>query len=104
MGGVLALQHHVGAADGVGLVVELLAEDLEPGGGVERPEVVLGHREHPAGATGRVEESPDDARAGEELVVLGEEEVHHEPDHLAGGEVLAGRLVGESEKRRISSS
>jgi hypothetical protein len=31
VGGVLALQHHVGAADGVGLGVELLAEHLQVG-------------------------------------------------------------------------
>ena len=37
----------------------------------------------------------DDAWVGEDLVVLGEEQVDHEPDDLAGREVLPGRLVGE---------
>ena len=32
---------------------------------------------------------------GERIVVLGEEEVHHQPDDLTGGEVFTSRLVGE---------
>ena len=56
VGGVLALEHHVRAADRVGLGVQLLAEDLQAGVGVEGAQVILGHREHPAGAAGRVEE------------------------------------------------
>ncbi len=61
VGGVLALEHHVGAADGVGLVVELLAEHLQAGVGVERAQVVLGDGQHAARPAGRVEERPDDA-------------------------------------------
>ena len=30
---------------------------------------------------------------GQHLIVLGEEQVHHQPDDLARGEVLTGRLV-----------
>ena len=40
---------------GVGLGVQLLAEDLEPRVRVQLAQVVLGDREHPAGAAGRVE-------------------------------------------------
>ena len=43
------------AADGVGLGVELLAVALEPRLRVELAQVVLGDREHAAGAAGRVE-------------------------------------------------
>jgi hypothetical protein len=92
---VLALEHHVRATDGVGLLVQLLPEDLEPRLRVELPEVVLGHGEHPAGPAGGVEERLDDPRFPEHLVVLDEEQVDHEPDHLARGEVLSGRLVRE---------
>ena len=92
---VLALQHHVRAADGVGLGVQLLAEDLEPRVGVQVAQVVLGDREHPARAAGRVEERPHDPALAKQLVVLDEEEVDHQPDDLARREVLAGRLVRE---------
>jgi hypothetical protein len=57
--------------------------------------VVLGHREHAAGPAGRVEQGLDHSWAGEEAVVLDEEQVDHQPDDLTRGEVLAGGLVGE---------
>ena len=94
-GGVLALQHHVGAADGVGLGVELLAEHLQAGLWVELAEVVLGHAEHAPRAAGGVVERLDDAWLGQQRVVLDEQQADHELDHLTGREVLAGRLVGQ---------
>ena len=94
--GVLALEHHVGAADGVGLGVQLLAEDLQPRLRVELAQVVLGDREHAAGAAGRVAERLDDARLGEDVVVVvDEQQVDHQPDDLARREVLTGGLVRE---------
>ena len=93
--GFLPLEHHVRAADGVGLVIQLLAEDREPSLGVEVTEMVLGHREHPAGAAGGVVEGPNDARLGQCVLILDEEQVDHQPDHLARGEVLPSGLVGE---------
>ena len=68
---------------GVGLVVQLLAEDLQPGLGVELAQVVLGDREHAAGPAGGVAERLHDARLGEHVVVLDEQQVHHQPDDLA---------------------
>ncbi len=73
--GVLALEHHVGPADGVGLGVEFLAEHLEAGVGVELRQVVLGDRQHAAGAAGRVEQRLHDAGLGEQVVVLDEQQV-----------------------------
>ena len=94
--GVLALEHHVRAADRVGLGVQLLPEDLKPRLGVERAQVVLGNREHAARPARRVAERLDDARLGEDVVlVVDEEQVDHQPDDLARREVLAGGLVGE---------
>ena len=81
------------AADGVGLGVQLLAVALEPRARVQLAEVLRGDREHPAGAAGRVEHRPHDARRPQRLVVLDEEEVDHEADDLARREVLAGGLV-----------
>ena len=93
VGGVLALEHHVGAADRIGLGIQLLAEDLQPGVRVEAAQMVLGDRQHPAGTAGRVTQRLDDAGLGENVCVIDEQQVHHEPDDLARGEVLARRLV-----------
>ena len=91
--GVLALDEHVGAADGPGLGVELLAVDLQMGLGVELGKVVLGGRQHAAGAAGGVVHGPYGGLTGECLLVLGEEDVDHEADDLARGEVLTRGLV-----------
>src|SRR5690606_16158648 len=90
---ILALDHHVRLADGEGLVVQLLAEDLELGLRVQLEEAILRDREHAAGPARGVEEAADDAGLAEEVLVLREEEVDHQPHHVAGGEVLTGRLV-----------
>ena len=93
VGGALALQHHVGAADGVRLVVQLLAEHGEGGLLVVLADVLLRHAQHAAGATRRVVERGLRARLGEDVVVLDEQQVHHQPDHLTRREVLTRRLV-----------
>ena len=95
MGGVLALEHHVRAADRVRLRVELLPEHLEARLRVQRPQMVLGDRQHPAGPARRVAQRFDDPRLGQHVLVVDEQQVDHQPDHLARGEVLAGGLVGE---------
>jgi hypothetical protein len=92
--GVLPLDHHVGLADGEGLVVQLLAEDLELGAWVQLVEVFLGHAQHAARAAGRVVQRLDHAGLAEHRVVLGEHQVDHQADDLARREVLTGRLVG----------
>ena len=60
--GVLPLDHHVRLADGEGLVVQLLPEDLQARVGVQLAQVLLGDGEHAAGAAGRVVERLHDAR------------------------------------------
>ena len=75
---VLALHHQVAAADGIGLGVVLLAVALKARLRVELAQVVLGHREHAAGAAGRVAEGANDAGLGQCLAVRLEEQVHHE--------------------------
>ncbi len=91
----MPFEHHVGAADCVGLFVELLAVDLEPRCRIERAQVVLGNGQHAPGATRRVEDGSDDARLGEHVGVLGEQQVDHQSNDFAGSEVLTRRLVGE---------
>jgi hypothetical protein len=58
-------------------------------------EVFAGDGEHAAGSGGRVVDGADDAGGGENVVVLDEEEVDHEADDFAGGEVFAGGFVGD---------
>ena len=96
VGHVLALDQHVGLADREGLVVEFLAEHGQARLRVVRQQMLGRHRQHAAGAGGRVVDGAHHRAAGRQhLAVLDEQQVHHQPDHLARGEVLAGRLVGD---------
>ena len=90
--GVLALDEHVGLADGPGFVVPVLAEELRLGLGVQVADVFLGHREHAAGAAGRVVDGLDHMAAAQ-VLLRREQQVDHQLDHLARGEVLPGLLV-----------
>ena len=90
---VVALDEHVGAADGVGLGVVVLAEDFELGVGVQLVQVLVGDGQHAAGPAGGIEERADDALLHEQVAVGGEQQVDHQADDFAGREVVAGRLV-----------
>jgi hypothetical protein len=90
--GVLALDQHVSLADGPGLVVPVLAEQVGIGVGVEVADVTLGHREHAAGAAGRVVDGLDHVAAAQ-VLLRGEQQVDHQLDDLAGREVLPGLFV-----------
>jgi hypothetical protein len=50
-------------------------------------------RQHAAGPGRRIVDRAHNARLGQDLVILDEDEIDHEADDLARGEVLAGRLV-----------
>ena len=58
-------------------------------------QVFPGDGQHAAGARRGVVDRPHHARLGQHLVVLDEEEIDHEADDLARGEVLPGGLVGD---------
>ncbi len=58
-------------------------------------QVLAGDRKHPAGARGRVIDRAHHTGPGQRRVVLDEQQVDHQSDHLARREVLAGRLVGQ---------
>ena len=88
-----ALDQHVGAAGGVRLGVHLLAEYPQLGLRVEFAQIVLSDRQHPARAARRIQQRLHHARPGQQPVVVGEQQVHHQPDHLAGREVLARGLI-----------
>src|SRR5574340_21486 len=55
--------------------------------------IVLRLGQHSPGSTSRVKELPHGPRCGKQAVILHEENVHHEPDHLPRLEVIAGCLV-----------
>jgi len=90
---VLALDHHVRAADGVCLSVIVLAENFKLGVGIELANVVLSHGEHAAGPASRVVEGLDDALGGQHVAVGHEQQVDHQADDLARCEVIARLLV-----------
>ena len=56
-------------------------------------EMLFGDRQHSAGASGGVVDRSDDAGLSQGLVVLGEQQVHHQPDRVPRGEVLTSGLV-----------
>ena len=91
----LALQQQVGLADGVGLGVDLLSEqvrgDVLAALGREVAQRLLGHRQHAAGAAGAVVEQ---VGAGLDLVGDGQEdELRHQAHRVARRPVLARLLV-----------
>ena len=94
VGWVVALEYQVGLANRERLIVQFLAEHLQAGGGVQLPQITIGHREHATGAGGGVVEGAHDTRLAEQVVVLQEQQIHHQADHLARGEILAGGFVG----------
>ena len=91
---VLALNQHVGLADGVALRVQLLTEGAHDSAGVELVHVFHARGEEAAGAGGGIVDGADDAGLGEGVVVLHEDERGGETHNVARGEVLAGGLVG----------
>ena len=91
---VVALDHHVGLTDGVGLVVDLLAEQVHvagsPNGAFPIRDEVLGFGQHPSRAAGRIVDGHDRWQ----LVFDGfENEVGHQVDHFPRRKVLARFLV-----------
>ena len=90
----LGAHEHLGLADGPRLGVDLLAEKVDLGGRIDGLDVVDGGGEHAAGAAGWVEDVDDLAFAGDGVGIRGDEQVDHELDDFAGGEVLAGCFVG----------
>jgi hypothetical protein len=56
---------------------------------------IAGDAEHGAGAGCGVVDGADDAGLGQHVIVRNEEQVDHEADDFAGGEVLSGSFVGD---------
>ena len=92
---VYLLHKHVGGGGGEGTLVVVLPVNIESGRRVVLAQVVLRLSQHAAGAAGGVEELAHGAGRGEDLVILDEQDVHHQADDLARGEMVAGGLVGQ---------
>ena len=75
--------------------VVVLPVDVELRRAMVLTQVVLRLRQHAAGAAGGVEQLADRAGGGEQLVVLDEQDAHHQTDDLARREVVARGLVGQ---------
>ena len=91
--GIVALDEHIRLADGEGLVVQLLAKGHQFGGSVELMQILLRHRQHTAGAAGRVIDGLGHIVPGQHIVVIVEQDIDHQLDHFSGGIVLSGVLV-----------
>jgi hypothetical protein len=90
---ILPLDQHVGFAYREGFRVQLLPVHGQARLRVHGGQVLVGDREHSAGARRRVVDRAYNPRLGERLTVLDEDEVDHKADDLARREVLARRLV-----------
>ena len=102
---VLRLHEEVRLAEGEGLGVHLLAEQVGVSVRVDgvaqalavsylaEGRVLLGDREHAARAAARVVDAARSALRPQFFFVAGQHQVDHEMDHVAGREVLAGVLV-----------
>jgi hypothetical protein len=95
VGDVLPLDEHVRLADSIGLGVQFLAVHDQASVGVQFGQMLASDAQHAAGPGRRVTDRAHDARFGEGLVVLDEEEIDHQPDHLARREMLARSFVRE---------
>ncbi len=93
VGDILSLDEHVGLADRVAFVVQLLAGHRQARLGVEVRKVLARDRQHAACPRSRVVDGAHDAGFGQHVVILDEEEVDHEADDFARREVLSGRFV-----------
>ena len=91
--GVLAFNEHVGFADRPGVIIPILTVEHWLGFVVELTNVMLRNREHAARSAGRIVNRLHDV-AVREVFLRREEEIHHQLDHFARGEMFARLFVG----------
>ncbi len=87
------LDEHVRCGCGVCARVVVLAVGVKTGRRMVLPQIILRFREHASGSAGRVEQLANRAGRRQQIVILDEEDVHHEPDDFTRCEVIAGRFV-----------
>ena len=91
--GVMAGNQHVRFTDRERFRVQLLTEEFNPDAGVELLHLLLGDRQHTAGAASRVVNLPDHTSAGQCIGIVDQEQRDDQPDHLTRCEVLPCSLV-----------
>lgn len=91
----MALNQQVASGYGIGPLIVILTVHVQFSLGVMSTEVLLRFSEHAAGAASRVEQFAHSPRSREQFVIVDEQQIDHQPDDLARGEVIAGGLVGQ---------
>ena len=94
VGDILAFDQHIGFADGVGLIVEFLAEHRQSRLRIVFFQIFPGDRQHAAGTRCGVVNGTHHAGLGQHVVIFDEQQVDHQFDHFARGEVFSGGFVG----------
>ena len=92
---VLPLNQHIRLTDCVRLGIKFLPVHDEAGVGVHGSEMFVRHGKHSTGAGRRIIHRTDYAGFGERVAILDKEEVDHEPDDFARGEMFPGGFVGK---------
>jgi hypothetical protein len=77
LGDILSLDQHIGFADGVGLIVEFLAENRQSRLRVMFFQLFPGYRQHTAGARRGVVNGAHHAGLGQHVVIFDEQQVDH---------------------------
>jgi hypothetical protein len=90
---VAALEKEVGLADSERFGFDLLAKQIDVGGGAQLEDAFLGDGEHAAAAATGIIDARDEMFAGKHRFVGRGEQVDHQANDFAWGEVLAGVLV-----------
>jgi ribulose-bisphosphate carboxylase large chain len=90
---VVALDHHVGVGDGLGLWVQFLAVGEDTGTGVPFQHLLDTGGVEAASAAAGVVDVADHALAGQHVPVGGEDQGGGQPHHVPRREVLTGCLV-----------
>jgi hypothetical protein len=88
------LHEHVRRGGCESPLVVVLTIDVQPCLVVMLAKIILRFCQHAAGAASRIEQLAYRSRRSQQLVVIDEEDVYHEPDHFSRCEVVPGCLVG----------
>ena len=86
----LVAKEHLRPAGRPRLWVQFLPPEVDPCVRIEGFDLVFRGGQHAAGSAGGVEDVDDLALAADRVPVRGDQQVHHQVDDLARGEVLAG--------------
>ena len=104
IGHVATFENGVALADGVGLTVDLLRVGDHRSGRVDLVYAVGEHRERATRPRAGITHLDDAIRLREVVHLANHQQARRQLEAIARTEMLSGGLVGDSEKRRMSSS